>query len=87
MNPFKGNNKSVTVVQLSAIFRSVNCNPIFGDQILQFPGRSIIFTTHYLEEADVLADRKAVLARGRVEAEMKGDEKSAKMKLKDPSPP
>lgn len=31
-------------------------------------GRSIIFTTHYLEEADVLADRKAVLARGRVEA-------------------
>eukprot|EP00913_Durusdinium_trenchii_P032435 g30369.t1 len=31
-------------------------------------GRSIIFTTHYLEEADVLADRKAVLARGRVQA-------------------
>ena len=30
-------------------------------------GRSIIFTTHYLEEADVLADRKAVLARGRVQ--------------------
>uniref|UniRef100_A0A7R9ZXU3 ABC transporter domain-containing protein n=1 Tax=Pyrodinium bahamense TaxID=73915 RepID=A0A7R9ZXU3_9DINO len=31
-------------------------------------GRAILFTTHYLEEADVLADRKAVLARGRVQA-------------------
>jgi len=31
-------------------------------------GRAIIFTTHYLEEADVLADRKAVLAKGRVQA-------------------
>lgn len=31
-------------------------------------GRSIIFTTHYLEEADILANRKAVLARGRVQA-------------------
>jgi len=30
--------------------------------------RSILFTTHYLEEADVLADRKAVLAKGRVRA-------------------
>jgi ATP-binding cassette subfamily A (ABC1) protein 3 len=31
-------------------------------------GRSILFTTHYLEEADVLADRKAVLAKGKVKA-------------------
>jgi len=31
-------------------------------------GRCVIFTTHYLEEADVLADRKAVLARGKVMA-------------------
>eukprot|EP00397_Hematodinium_sp_SG-2012_P003007 GEMP01003015.1.p1 GENE.GEMP01003015.1~~GEMP01003015.1.p1 ORF type:complete len:1405 (+),score=248.98 GEMP01003015.1:40-4254(+) len=31
-------------------------------------GRSIIFTTHYLEEADWLADRKAVLANGEVKA-------------------
>ncbi|CAE8601223.1 unnamed protein product [Polarella glacialis] len=31
-------------------------------------GRCVLFTTHYLEEADVLADRKAVLARGRVQA-------------------
>lgn len=31
-------------------------------------GRCIIFTTHYLEEADILANRKAVLARGRVQA-------------------
>lgn len=31
-------------------------------------GRSIIFTTHYLEEADVLAERKAVLAQGKVKA-------------------
>jgi len=31
-------------------------------------GRCVIFTTHYLEEADVLADRKAVLARGQVRA-------------------
>mmetsp|Transcript_40510 Transcript_40510/g.107011 ORF Transcript_40510/g.107011 Transcript_40510/m.107011 type:complete len:1425 (-) Transcript_40510:131-4405(-) len=31
-------------------------------------GRTVIFTTHYLDEADLLADRKAVLAHGRVEA-------------------
>ncbi|OLQ04317.1 Elongation factor G-2, chloroplastic [Symbiodinium microadriaticum] len=31
-------------------------------------GRCIIFTTHYLEEADILANRKAVLARGKVQA-------------------
>jgi len=31
-------------------------------------GRCIIFTTHYLEEADILANRKAVLAHGRVQA-------------------
>mmetsp|Transcript_29626 Transcript_29626/g.98150 ORF Transcript_29626/g.98150 Transcript_29626/m.98150 type:complete len:1380 (-) Transcript_29626:112-4251(-) len=31
-------------------------------------GRCVIFTTHYLEEADVLADRKAVMARGRIMA-------------------
>merc|ERR1719188_1160730 len=31
-------------------------------------GRSVLFTTHYLEEADILADRKAVLARGKVQA-------------------
>mmetsp|Transcript_86250 Transcript_86250/g.276860 ORF Transcript_86250/g.276860 Transcript_86250/m.276860 type:complete len:1399 (+) Transcript_86250:77-4273(+) len=31
-------------------------------------GRCIVFTTHYLEEADILADRKAVLARGKIQA-------------------
>eukprot|EP00427_Karlodinium_veneficum_P039784 CAMPEP_0169281920 /NCGR_PEP_ID=MMETSP1016-20121227/56577_1 /TAXON_ID=342587 /ORGANISM="Karlodinium micrum, Strain CCMP2283" /LENGTH=364 /DNA_ID=CAMNT_0009370703 /DNA_START=504 /DNA_END=1595 /DNA_ORIENTATION=- len=31
-------------------------------------GRTIIFTTHYLEEADTLADRKAVLSKGKVKA-------------------
>lgn len=31
-------------------------------------GRAILFTTHYLEEADLLADRKAVLAKGKVQA-------------------
>eukprot|EP00928_Gymnodinium_smaydae_P040804 TRINITY_DN27638_c0_g2_i1.p1 TRINITY_DN27638_c0_g2~~TRINITY_DN27638_c0_g2_i1.p1 ORF type:complete len:1401 (-),score=218.94 TRINITY_DN27638_c0_g2_i1:188-3760(-) len=31
-------------------------------------GRCILFTTHYLDEADVLAERKAVLDRGRVRA-------------------
>eukprot|EP00928_Gymnodinium_smaydae_P043157 TRINITY_DN28977_c0_g1_i1.p1 TRINITY_DN28977_c0_g1~~TRINITY_DN28977_c0_g1_i1.p1 ORF type:complete len:1368 (-),score=147.58 TRINITY_DN28977_c0_g1_i1:695-4798(-) len=31
-------------------------------------GRCVIFTTHYLDEADIIADRKAVLARGRVQA-------------------
>jgi len=31
-------------------------------------GRCVIFTTHYLDEADILADRKAVLARGRIQA-------------------
>merc|ERR1719221_421729 len=30
-------------------------------------GRSVLFTTHYLEEADLLADRKAVLAKGKVQ--------------------
>ena len=31
-------------------------------------GRAVLFTTHYLEEADALADRKAVLSRGRIQA-------------------
>eukprot|EP00927_Polykrikos_kofoidii_P034685 TRINITY_DN29376_c0_g1_i1.p1 TRINITY_DN29376_c0_g1~~TRINITY_DN29376_c0_g1_i1.p1 ORF type:complete len:1346 (-),score=182.74 TRINITY_DN29376_c0_g1_i1:24-4061(-) len=31
-------------------------------------GRCVIFTTHYLDEADILANRKAVLAHGRVMA-------------------
>jgi len=48
---------------------SLNHDEFSAWTVLQFPGRSIIFTTHYLEEADVLADRKAVLARGRVEAD------------------
>ena len=42
--------------------------PFLGDVLAGNLGRSIIFTTHYLEEADVLADRKAVLARGKVQA-------------------
>uniref|UniRef100_A0A7S4GQD5 ABC transporter domain-containing protein n=1 Tax=Oxyrrhis marina TaxID=2969 RepID=A0A7S4GQD5_OXYMA len=42
-------------------------------------GRSIIFTTHYLEEADILADRKAVLAKGRVLA--CGTSRELKMQL------
>ena len=32
-------------------------------------GRTIVLTTHYLEEADALADRVGVLARGRLVAE------------------
>jgi len=31
-------------------------------------GRCILFTTHYLDEADVLAQRKAVLDKGKVRA-------------------
>lgn len=42
-------------------------------------GRSVIFTTHYLEEADVLADRKAVLAEGKVKA--LGTSKELKMQF------
>jgi len=40
------------------------------DLLLQIrdTGRCIIFTTHYLEEADILADRKAVMAGGKVQA-------------------
>lgn len=42
-------------------------------------GRSILFTTHYLEEADLLADRKAVLAKGKVKAV--GTSKELKMQF------
>jgi len=31
-------------------------------------GRTIVFTTHYLEEADLLADRKAVMVKGQIKA-------------------
>ena len=36
-------------------------------QRMKGEGRTILFTTHYLEEADLLADRKAVLSKGRVQ--------------------
>jgi len=42
-------------------------------------GRAIVFTTHYLEEADVLADRKAVMAKGKVKAV--GTSKELKMQF------
>jgi len=31
------------------------------------PGRLTILTTHYMEEADILADRKAILSNGAVQ--------------------
>lgn len=33
---------------------------------MRMAGRCIIFTTHYLEEADVVADRKAIVAKGKL---------------------
>jgi len=35
---------------------------------LKQKGHAIVFTTHYLEEADTLADRKAVLNKGKIQA-------------------
>lgn len=35
-------------------------------EVSQVEGRSVVFTTHYLEEADMLADRKVILAGGTV---------------------
>lgn len=32
------------------------------------PGRAIVLTTHSMEEADVLGDRIAIMARGRIKA-------------------
>eukprot|EP00928_Gymnodinium_smaydae_P031784 TRINITY_DN23219_c0_g1_i1.p1 TRINITY_DN23219_c0_g1~~TRINITY_DN23219_c0_g1_i1.p1 ORF type:complete len:1428 (-),score=165.40 TRINITY_DN23219_c0_g1_i1:57-4340(-) len=42
----------------------------FWNLLLKLRGRgnSVVFTTHYLDEADALADRKAVLAKGKVQA-------------------
>ena len=36
--------------------------------IVKVEGRSVVFSTHYLEEADLLADRKVILAHGKVTA-------------------
>ena len=37
-------------------------------EIVQREKRSVVFSTHYLEEADLLAERKVILAHGRVMA-------------------
>jgi ABC-type multidrug transport system ATPase subunit len=38
-------------------------------KVVREDGRAVVFTTHYLEEADVLADRKCILAAGKKMAE------------------
>jgi len=41
---------------------------------LQADGTTVFLTTHYLEEADALADRLAIIDRGRIVAEGTADE-------------
>ena len=45
-------------------------------------GNSVVLTTHYLEEAEALADRVCVMARGRMVSEGSVDELRARVRLK-----
>ena len=45
-------------------------------------GNSVVLTTHYLEEAEALADRVCVMARGRLVSEGSVDELRARVRLK-----
>ena len=40
-----------------------------GDHRLRTLGKTIVLTTHYMEEAEALADRVAVIVAGRIVAE------------------
>ena len=45
-------------------------------------GKTVVFATHYLEEADAYADRVILLARGRVVADGSSDEIKARVGMK-----
>lgn len=36
-------------------------------QVFTIPGRSMILTTHFMDEADILGDRIAIMASGRLQ--------------------
>lgn len=64
---------------------------------LRSAGRTVLLTTHYMEEAEVLADRIVMVADGRVVAEGSAEELSGRLQAKtmlrwrpddaDPAPP
>ena len=59
----------VKVVELVGFVRSLYPDPLPLDRVLEAAGRTVLFATHYLEEADDNADRIVVVNGGRVVAD------------------
>jgi ABC-2 type transport system ATP-binding protein len=69
-------NPSLLVLDEPTAALDVEARRVFWDAMRAYArgGRTVLFSTHYLEEADAYADRILVLDRGRIVADGTGEE-------------